>query len=73
MYLITGVAGFIGMHFAVKMLNNGKKVIGVDNINNYYDTNLKKKRIQILKKYRNLNFIKGDLKETKTYDLIKKK
>ena len=42
MYLITGVAGFIGMHFAVKMLNNGKKVIGVDNINNYYDTNLKK-------------------------------
>lgn len=73
MYLITGVAGFIGMHFAVKMLNNGEKVIGVDNINNYYDTNLKKKRIQILKKYRNFNFIKGDLKDTKTYDLIKKK
>ena len=42
MYLITGVAGFIGMHFAKKMLDLGYKVLGVDNINNYYDPKLKK-------------------------------
>ena len=36
MYLITGVAGFIGMHCAKKLLVNGEKVIGVDSINNYY-------------------------------------
>ena len=50
MYLITGVAGFIGMHFAKKMLDEGNKVIGVDNLNNYYDSKLKKNRILILKK-----------------------
>jgi UDP-glucuronate 4-epimerase len=42
MYLITGVAGFIGMHFAKKMLDKGYKVLGVDNLNDYYDTKLKK-------------------------------
>ena len=51
MYLITGVAGFIGMHCAKKLLDNGQKVIGVDSINNYYNTDLKNKRIKILKKY----------------------
>ena len=62
MYLITGVAGFIGMHFAKKMLDEGNKVIGVDNLNNYYDSKLKKNRILILKKYKNFKFIKSDLK-----------
>ena len=41
--LITGSAGFIGYHLAKKILNNNKAVIGIDNINNYYDVNLKKK------------------------------
>ena len=41
MYLITGVAGFIGMHFAKKMLEEGNKVI-VYNLNKYYDPKLKK-------------------------------
>lgn len=72
MYFITGVAGFIGMHFAKKMLDKGNKVIGVDNINDYYDANLKKNRIQILKKYKNFKFIKSDLKNLNTYKKIKK-
>ena len=72
MYLITGVAGFIGMHFAKKMLDEGNKVIGVDNLNNYYDTKLKKNRILILKKYKNFKFIKSDLKNKKTYNQLKK-
>ena len=48
--LITGCAGFIGFHFSKKMLIEGHKVIGVDNLNNYYDINLKKARIEELKK-----------------------
>ena len=44
--LITGSAGFIGYHLSKKILNKNKKVIGIDNINNYYDINLKKNRIK---------------------------
>tara|TARA_B100000963_G_scaffold62657_1_gene50689 strand:- start:67 stop:1023 length:957 start_codon:yes stop_codon:yes gene_type:complete len=72
MYLITGVAGFIGMHFAKKMLDLGNKVLGVDNINNYYDTKLKKSRIKILAKYKNFKFIRADLKDPNSYKKIKK-
>ena len=47
--LITGVAGFIGFHLAKRLLEEGTPVIGVDNINAYYDTSLKRDRVQILK------------------------
>ena len=72
MYLITGVAGFIGMHFAEKMLNQNHKVIGVDNLNDYYDSGLKKNRIKLLKKFKNFKFIKADLKKSDTYKYINK-
>jgi len=44
--LITGAAGFIGMHTCIKFLNEGYHVIGLDNINNYYSTKLKNDRIK---------------------------
>ena len=44
--LITGVAGFIGMHTAVKFLSEGWDVIGIDNLNDYYDISLKKGRLK---------------------------
>ena len=47
--LVTGSAGFIGMHLSLRLLKN-YKVIGIDNINNYYDTKIKFDRIEILKK-----------------------
>ena len=72
MYLITGVAGFIGMHFAKKMLDLGNKVLGVDNINNYYDPKLKKSRIKILAKYKNFKCVRADLKDPNSYKKIKK-
>ena len=72
MYLITGVAGFIGMHFAKKMLEEGNKVIGVDNLNKYYDPKLKKSRLKILVKYKNFKFIKADLKSSDSFKKIKK-
>ena len=48
--LITGAAGFIGFHLSKRLLEKKHYIYGLDNINNYYDTNLKKKRISLLKK-----------------------
>jgi len=68
--LVTGCAGFIGMHIANKLLQQKYNVFGVDNLNNYYDVNLKKSRIKILKKFKNFYFFKMDLKNKNTLDKI---
>lgn len=62
-YLITGVAGFIGYSLSEKLLEQGCKVIGIDNVNDYYDVNLKYARLEKLKPYENFTFIKGDISE----------
>ena len=62
MILITGCCGFIGFHLANKI---NSKIIGIDNINNYYDTSIKKKRLKILKSKKNFIFLKVDLKNKK--------
>ena len=49
--IVTGAAGFIGFHLCKKLLENGFEVIGIDNINDYYDKSLKQKRLQILDDY----------------------
>ena len=59
--LVTGCAGFIGFHLSVLLLKKNVKVIGIDNINDYYDIKLKKNRIKILKNYKNFTFYKFDL------------
>ena len=46
--LVTGAAGFIGFHLCKKLLENGFKVIGIDNINDYYDVSLKETRLGII-------------------------
>ena len=46
---VTGAAGFIGFHLCKKLIDNGEYVIGYDNLNNYYDVNLKLSRINQLK------------------------
>ena len=56
--LITGVAGFIGFSLALRLLKNNKTVYGIDNLNSYYDINLKKKT-KFFKKYPNFKFIKN--------------
>tara|TARA_B100001248_G_scaffold258671_1_gene243292 strand:+ start:1181 stop:2137 length:957 start_codon:yes stop_codon:yes gene_type:complete len=61
MILITGCAGFIGFHLSRRLLEKKVKIIGVDNIDKYYSTKLKKKRISILKKSKRFNFAKIDL------------
>ena len=60
-YLVTGAAGFIGMHLAKSLLELGCKVIGLDNMNNYYDVDLKHARLNILKKYDEFAFFVLDI------------
>jgi UDP-glucuronate 4-epimerase len=59
--LITGVAGFIGMHVAIRLLERGDEVVGVDNINDYYDIKLKHDRMARIKFYDKFRFIKLDI------------
>ena len=71
--LITGAAGFIGYHLSKKILNKNTEVIGIDNINNYYDINLKKNRIKELKKNKKFLFYNIYIFEYKKLnDIIKK-
>jgi UDP-glucuronate 4-epimerase len=61
--LVTGSAGFIGFHLSKKLLSQGYHVVGLDNVNDYYDTSLKEDRTKILTQSTNFVFIKGDLKD----------
>ena len=61
--LITGTSGFIGFSLALKLLKKGHKILGYDSMNHYYDINLKNSRNQILRKFKNFNFIKGALED----------
>ena len=67
--LITGVVGFIGFHTAKALLDDGFEIYGIDNINDYYDISLKRKRLKILEKYSNFIFSKIDISNIK--DLAK--
>ena len=58
--LVTGVAGFIGMHTAESLLSQGHHVVGIDNMNNYYDPRLKEERLNQLKHFNNFSFMKLD-------------
>ena len=64
-YLITGSAGFIGFHLSKKLLLDGSIVTGIDNLNNYYDQNLKKDRNKILKKHKNYKKLESVFKKNK--------
>lgn len=62
-YLVTGAAGFIGYFLSRRLLDEGCTVIGIDNINDYYDVGLKHTRLESLTPYTNFTFIKGDISD----------
>lgn len=69
-YLITGAAGFIGSYLSKRLLNEGCQVIGVDNLNDYYDVNLKKTRLEQLKEQEGFIFIKEDISNKEAVENI---
>ncbi len=61
--LVTGAAGFIGFHLCKKLLEKGNRVIGLDNLNPYYDVSLKKARLEHLKSHKEFLFNKADIED----------
>ena len=68
--LVTGAAGFIGFHTARHLLERGDEVIGIDNLNEYYDVGLKRVRLEILQSHSNFKFTKIDIEDAGAMDAL---
>lgn len=68
--LVTGTAGFIGFHVAMRLLVLGVRVIGYDNVNDYYSVAFKEARLRELEKYSNFTFIRADLTDKNTLEEV---
>jgi UDP-glucuronate 4-epimerase len=68
--LVTGAAGFIGFHVSRKLLARGDTVVGLDNLNDYYDVRLKDARLNILQADSNFSFVKAGLEERATLETL---
>lgn len=68
--LVTGAAGFIGYHLSKKLLDKSYRIMGIDNLNDYYDPGLKRSRLGILEKYPDFDFCKVDLKDKEAVDTV---
>ena len=66
--LVTGAAGFIGFHLSQRLCAKGIEVLGIDNLNDYYDVSLKQARLNELKKHNSFTFIKADLADEMAID-----
>src|SRR5687768_13065950 len=60
-YLVTGAAGFIGFYVAQRLCEEGHRVAGIDNLNDYYDVSLKQARLELLQRSPNFEFLEMDL------------
>lgn len=71
--LITGTAGFIGSALAIRLLERGNEVIGIDNLDDYYDVNLKLARLDRVKAYDKFTEVREDMKNTEVMDEVFRK
>jgi UDP-glucuronate 4-epimerase len=68
--LITGAAGFIGYHLSKRLLAEGASVVGIDNMNDYYDVSLKEKRLEFLNEYERFTFVKGSISNKELVEFV---
>lgn len=68
--LVTGAAGFIGSALSLRLLERGDEVVGIDNLNDYYDVNLKLARLERLKGFKNFTFIKIDISDRDAIEIL---
>lgn len=68
--LITGTAGFIGSTLAIKLLERGDEIIGIDNLNDYYDVNLKKARLARVSAYKSFTDVRANIEDKEHMDKI---
>ncbi|MBC2884634.1 SDR family NAD(P)-dependent oxidoreductase [Ochrobactrum sp. CM-21-5] len=66
--IVTGAAGFIGFHTALRLLHEGCQVIGVDNLNDYYPVGLKEARLSVLRAHQGFRFARADIADSKALD-----
>jgi len=68
--LVTGAAGFIGFHTCQYLMNRGEEVIGIDNLNDYYEVSLKESRLELLKKNTRFKFLKIDISDKEAIEQL---
>lgn len=68
--MVTGAAGFIGSALSLKLLERGDEIVGIDNLNDYYDVNLKLARLERLKDYKQFKFVKLDIADKQAVEDI---
>jgi len=68
--MVTGTAGFIGNHLAIKLLERGDEVIGIDNLNDYYDVNLKLARLDRIKDHPNFTDVRADISDRERMEAL---
>ena len=68
--LVTGTAGFIGYHLSARLLADGHQVVGLDNLNDYYDPTLKQARLELLEKHPDFSFVRADLADQQAVDSV---
>lgn len=69
-HLVTGAAGFIGFHLSMRLLARGEKVVGLDNLNDYYSVELKRDRLKLLTEFDNFKFVEADLADQTKVDQV---
>jgi Nucleoside-diphosphate-sugar epimerases len=67
---VTGAAGFIGYYLSKRLLEQGYNVVGIDNLNDYYDVRLKYARLNLLKPFGQFSFVKGDISDKEFIDTV---
>ena len=68
--LVTGSAGFIGFHLSQRLLERGDEIVGLDNLNDYYDVSLKESRLRLLKAHPGFRFVRASLEDRPTIEKL---